>query len=237
MNTALTQYDLAEFLPEAEKKLCKDCVLVAAPDILPLVKINLSRAPGIRSKFRIIVSRPDFKGKLRLSLGPGQGTIQIDTAGPANLDVRTWRQVSLAIGRGTTINNAKIVCDNADVTVGEDGLWSGDILIQSNDQHGIVDLETMKIINRGRRHIHIGNHVWIGRRTMVMPDVNIGSGSILAAGAIVTTDIPDNSIFAGVPARKVRDNVTWSRAPNGFSEAEYDLLGIAERADERDRGR
>ena len=106
------------------------------------------------------------------------------------------------------------------MTVGEDGLWSDEILIQSNDQHGIIDLDTMQVINGGRRYIHIGEHVWIGRRTIVMPDVRIGRGSILGAGAILTSDMPENVIFAGVPAREVKSNVSWSRSPAGFSAAE-----------------
>ncbi len=83
------------------------------------------------------------------------------------------------------------------------------------------------MINAGRRHITIGGHVWIGRRTILMPDVNIGKGAILAAGAVLTSDMPDNMIYAGVPARQIRSGVSWSRAPNGFSPAEEQFMGLA----------
>jgi acetyltransferase-like isoleucine patch superfamily enzyme len=49
--------------------------------------------------------------------------------------------------------------------------------------------------------ITIGNDVYLGVRTLVMPGVRIGNRVIVGAGSIVTRDIPDNSVCAGVPAR------------------------------------
>ena len=68
-------------------------------------------------------------------------------------------------------------------------------------------------------------HVWVGRRVMIMPDVEIGREAIIAAGACVTSDVERNCIFAGVPARKIRDGITWSRSPTGLSNFELDFLG------------
>lgn len=52
--------------------------------------------------------------------------------------------------------------------------------------------------------ITVGNDVYIGLRTMIMPGVNIGSRVIIGAGSIVTKDIPDNSVAVGVPARVIK---------------------------------
>ena len=57
--------------------------------------------------------------------------------------------------------------------------------------------------------IVIGNHVWIGRRAMIMKGVTIGDGAVVAAGAIVTKDVPPNCVVAGVPARVVKENIFW----------------------------
>lgn len=46
--------------------------------------------------------------------------------------------------------------------------------------------------------------MWIGRRVMVMPGVRIGDGAIIAAGAVVTKDVPDYAIVGGVPAKVIR---------------------------------
>lgn len=53
--------------------------------------------------------------------------------------------------------------------------------------------------------IHIGNDVWIGGNVTVLPGINIGNNVVIGAGAIVTKDIPDNSLAVGVPARVVRE--------------------------------
>lgn len=221
----ITEHDVADHVPASMRKYFQDCRLFAHRSVLNRIVLSTPRGPGRRAGYRIYIDRPDLRGRINISLGPGTGTVHIDTKGPINLDLRMWRRSSLRIGAGTTINNARIVCDESDVVVGRDGLWSDDILIQSNDQHGIVDLETMQVINRHRRHTVIGDHVWIGRRALVMPDVEIGPGAILAAGAILTTDMPASCIFAGVPARMVRNNVTWSRETSGFSAAETAALG------------
>jgi len=49
--------------------------------------------------------------------------------------------------------------------------------------------------------ITIGNDVYIGLRLIILPNVRIGNRCVIGAGSVVTKDIPDNSVFAGVPAR------------------------------------
>ena len=53
--------------------------------------------------------------------------------------------------------------------------------------------------------IHIGNDVWIGGNVTIMPGLTIGNNVVIAAGAVVTKDVPNNSLVAGVPAKKIRD--------------------------------
>jgi acetyltransferase-like isoleucine patch superfamily enzyme len=51
----------------------------------------------------------------------------------------------------------------------------------------------------------IEDNVWIGRRAIILPGVTIGEGSIVAAGAVVTKDVPPNTMVAGNPARQIRE--------------------------------
>ena len=53
--------------------------------------------------------------------------------------------------------------------------------------------------------IEIGNGAWLASRVTVLPKVRIGAGAIVAAGAVVTRDVPANTLVAGVPARVLRD--------------------------------
>ena len=63
----------------------------------------------------------------------------------------------------------------------------------------------------------IGNDVWIGLRAMVLGGVNIGDGAVIAAGAIVTKDVPPYAIVAGVPARIIR----YRFSPEIIKQLEY----------------
>lgn len=51
--------------------------------------------------------------------------------------------------------------------------------------------------------IYVGDNVMIGARSIIMPNVRIGNNVVVAAGAIVTKDIPDNSVAGGVPAKVI----------------------------------
>lgn len=54
-------------------------------------------------------------------------------------------------------------------------------------------------------NIVIGNDVWIGRDTLILSGITIGDGAVVAARSVVTKDIPAYSIYAGQPAKKLRD--------------------------------
>jgi maltose O-acetyltransferase len=52
--------------------------------------------------------------------------------------------------------------------------------------------------------IEIGDGAWLASRVMVLPGVRIGAGAVVAAGSVVTRDVPDNTLVAGIPARVAR---------------------------------
>ncbi len=56
--------------------------------------------------------------------------------------------------------------------------------------------------------VTIGNDVWIGGNVTILPGITIGNNVIVAAGAVVTKDIPDNTLVGGVPAKKIKDLVS-----------------------------
>lgn len=51
----------------------------------------------------------------------------------------------------------------------------------------------------------VGQHVWIGGNVTILPGITIGNNVVVAAGAVVTKDIPDNALVGGVPAKKIKD--------------------------------
>lgn len=84
------------------------------------------------------------------------------------------------------------------------------------DQYGGVEIvpESARLEFDAAPPCHIGNDVWIGYRALVLDGVTIGDGAVVAAGAVVTRDVPPYAIVGGVPARVIRyrfDETTISR--------------------------
>lgn len=63
--------------------------------------------------------------------------------------------------------------------------------------------------NIGENAEMIGDHVWIGARAVVLKGVTIGDGAVIAAGAVVTHDVPAHTLVGGVPAKIIKQNIVW----------------------------
>jgi acetyltransferase-like isoleucine patch superfamily enzyme len=60
------------------------------------------------------------------------------------------------------------------------------------------------LLRESAADIVVGDHAWLGAAAIILPGVRIGEGAVVAAGAVVTADVPSGAIVAGVPARIVR---------------------------------
>lgn len=124
----------------------------------------------------------------------------------------------LKIGNDLSVNrNFQIdVCSYTELIIGHDCMFSHDLTFYTNDAHSIFDIETGENINStqaisSQKKIIIGNHVWIGAGSIILYNTRIGDGSIIGAGSIVKSIIPNNCIAAGTPAKIVRRNIAWCR--------------------------
>lgn len=61
-------------------------------------------------------------------------------------------------------------------------------------------------------YIEIGDDAWIGTGCIILPDVRIGKGAVVGAGSVVTKDVPDFAVVAGVPAKPIKKLDTSSEA-------------------------
>jgi serine acetyltransferase len=110
---------------------------------------------------------------------------------------------TVEIGANTYLNERCQISVFDRVSIGENCAIAWDVHLTDSDQH-ILD---------GKPHISaitIGNRVWIGARATILKGVTIGDGAVIAAGSLVTTDVPAGALAAGSPARVVRTEVTWS---------------------------
>lgn len=93
-------------------------------------------------------------------------------------------------------------------------------VITRNHRHDRTDIPMMEQGFEEEQPVVIGNDVWIGDRVVILPGVHIGNGCVIGAGAVVTKDIPDNAIAAGVPARVIRFRDGGAKIPQKQGESD-----------------
>lgn len=102
-----------------------------------------------------------------------------------------------------------IACtESTTINVGDDCLFSSDIVIRSGDSHSIINMDGVRI--NQAKDVLICNHVWIGFRVLITKGAVIKENSVVGTGAVVTNSFEDgNVVLAGVPARIVKHDVDW----------------------------
>jgi acetyltransferase-like isoleucine patch superfamily enzyme len=109
----------------------------------------------------------------------------------------------LNLGSGYINRNVKIRCYQ-EISIGNDVAISENVTIWDSDAHQIIGKE-----NQMTQPVSIGNHVWIGTNVTILKGVTIGDGAIIAAGSVVTKDIPAQCLAGGVPAKVIKENRQW----------------------------
>lgn len=133
-----------------------------------------------------------------------------------NLRIFMNSYVNIEIGEDFSCLEADFRCqeNNTGIKIGNDCMFSSEIRIYASDGHAIIDKKKPNIaINEGKI-VKIGNHVWVGRRVTLLKNAEIGSGSIIGYGSIVTKKFSDgNQIISGYPAIVLRSGIDWHRKP------------------------
>ena len=107
---------------------------------------------------------------------------------------------NLHIGRGVFINAGCKLQDQGGIYIG-DGCLIGHNTVIATLNHGMRPEERGDLIPK---RVCIGNGVWIGSGSIILPGVTIGDNAVIGAGSVVTKDIPENSIAVGNPARVIK---------------------------------
>lgn len=118
-------------------------------------------------------------------------------------DIILFKNAELNIGNSFINSDCKIRCHNS-ITIGDGCAISHDFTVMDSNAHSLNG-------DKGARPVHIGNNVWIGTRVLVLPGVTIGDGAVVAAGSVVSKDVPANTLVAGVPAKVIKTDVVWEK--------------------------
>ena len=106
------------------------------------------------------------------------------------------------IGKPAQIGNFSIIDYGGNVIIGENcKIGYGVFILSASTISGSVKTQIL------RAPIIIGDNVEIGSNSVILPGVKIGNNSTIGAGAVVTEDIPENSIAAGAPAKVLKKKV------------------------------
>lgn len=128
--------------------------------------------------------------------------------------VRLWPNVKLSvygtdyhavlkIGNNTSIGDRTEIHCGKQIIIGDNCRISWDVVIMDRDYHNFnMSSPIYKAVN-------IQDNVWIGCKSIVIKGVTIGKGSVIAAGSVVTKDVPENVLVGGNPAKIIKTNIYW----------------------------
>ena len=105
-----------------------------------------------------------------------------------------------------TTNSNCVIITNKRITIGNDVMLGRNVIVFDSDFHSFNGRETVS------EEVVIGDRVWITANCIILKGVHIGSGSIIAAGAVVTESVSERTVIGNAIQKKViSENASWSR--------------------------
>ena len=111
------------------------------------------------------------------------------------------------IGKRVSINSNVILgaANDGEINIGNDVLIGPNVVIRASNHR--YELKSIPINKQGHTggKIIIEDDVWIGANVVILPNVSVGKGAVIGAGAVVNRDIPPSALAGGVPAKVIRE--------------------------------
>lgn len=125
--------------------------------------------------------------------------IKLGSRTAIHIGARFYEPKNISIGEGTIIGDHATLDGRASLTIGNHVDIASEVMV-FNSHHDIDDPDFSPI----EKPVLIGDYVFIGPRAVILPGVTLGKGAVIAAGAVVTKDVPEYMVAAGVPAKIIR---------------------------------
>jgi acetyltransferase-like isoleucine patch superfamily enzyme len=140
-------------------------------------------------------------------------TLQIGPKGHVELGRWSWlghgtklrcHEGLVSIGAKTVLGQECTISAFQHVSIGRECVIADRVMLIDFD-HGVVDVER-PIREQGiyKRDVRVGHNVWIGYGACILRGVTVGDNAIIGTNSVVTSDVPDNAVVGGVPARVIR---------------------------------
>ncbi len=147
-----------------------------------------------------------------LFIGPG---VVLQIAARATLHTGRWvwighgtkircHEGEVSIGDKTVLGQECTLSAYQHISIGEQCIVADRVMMIDFD-HAVTEVEQpIRVQGIYKRPVRVGNNVWIGYGAQILRGVSVGDNAIVGASAVVTKDVPANSVVAGSPARVVR---------------------------------
>lgn len=173
----------------------------------PYCSISLDKSANIELHGKFVLGFKQFgKSRIESQLYVGKDASFIvngDFTVYSGSDIRVYPGGQLILNSGFCNNGVEITCGRK-ITIGKDCAIARGVIIRDYDAHQITNSD-----HEIAKEISIGDHVWIGNRAIILKGVTIGNDAVIAAGSIVTKDVSEKCLVAGIPAKVIRNNINW----------------------------
>src|SRR5437763_8070198 len=110
----------------------------------------------------------------------------------------------VSIGAKTVLGQECTISAYQHVSIGRECVVADRVMLIDFD-HGVVEVDRpIRLQGIYKRDVRVGNNVWIGYGACILRGVTIGDNAIVGTNTVVTKDVPENAVVAGVPARVIR---------------------------------
>jgi acetyltransferase-like isoleucine patch superfamily enzyme len=165
------------------------------------------RARGVRcaSPIQLTDMAPRVRNAGTMEIGRGL----VVRAPVTRAQLETGPGGRLVIGDDVFINEGVVICAMLDVAIGDHVKIGDHSTIHDSDFHAVSPDQGIRVAA-----VAIGRNAWLGRNVVILPGVTVGENAVIAAGAIVTSDVAANTLVGGNPARVIRELPIDD--PNGY---------------------